>query len=94
MESECDMARLLKLMTSCARKMKKTAAVMAFRVERHDRELPAQTLLDLNANAKQLKAAAGIVRSWMKFMFPKKKEALISAAITKQIGGHNESGHV
>ncbi|MBR6374085.1 MAG: hypothetical protein IKS20_12975 [Victivallales bacterium] len=67
-----DKGLMHKRMQKCAKKMRETATWMA------DYAAGIRDLgdaVEIEAHAKQLKAAAGIVRSWMKFMFPKKKEA-------------------
>ena len=61
-----------KRMQKCAKKMRDTAKQMA-EYAADIRDLG--KAVEIEAHAKQLKAAAGVVRSWMKFMFPTDQEA-------------------
>ena len=65
-----DKELMQKRMQKCAKKMRETAKQMA-EYAAEIRDLP--DAVEIEAHAKQLKGAAGIVRSWMKFMFPKEK---------------------
>ena len=57
-----------KRMQKCAKKMRETAKCMA-EYAAEIRDLP--DAVEIEAHSKQLKGAAGVIRNWMKFMFPR-----------------------